>query len=133
LTKSVLQLRRVRDQLVSRNKLLDGNQQAAQLVQESTKLIEKLNELESRMHNPNAEVSYDILAFQGGAKMYSQLSMLYDQVMDADAIPTQGMRERYAELKPEHDRLEAELKALLSELSALNTTARTLDLPIILP
>ena len=39
--------------------------------------------LEARLHNPKAETTYDILAKKGGAKLYSQLSLLLDAVTSA--------------------------------------------------
>lgn len=133
LTKDVLQLRRIRDQLQARNKLLEGNTAAAEIVETSTRMLGMLEVLEQKMHNPKAEVNYDILAFQGGAKLYSQLAALYDAAVSGDLVPTGGMKDRYAELKPELEAYEAELKKLVTEdLATLNDSARKLDLPIIL-
>src|SRR5262249_14203452 len=74
----VERLRAVRKQLDDRNALLKDNSKAETLVKGSKRLVEKLNELESKLHNPKAEVPYDILAHKGGAKLYSQLAWLYE-------------------------------------------------------
>ena len=62
-------------------------------------MIAKLDDLESRMHNPKAEVVYDILAFRGGAKLYSRLSSLYDAATDSDGVPTDSVRALFADEK----------------------------------
>ena len=56
-----------------------------------------MDDLENKLHNPKAQVTYDILAQRGGAKLYSQLGALYEWAKDTDDGPTQGMREVYAE------------------------------------
>jgi dephospho-CoA kinase len=80
-------------------------------------------------------VTYDILAMKGGAKLYSQITALYDWSRDSDGPITQGMREVYAEQKKELQKLESELAELLrTELARINDQARSLDVPnIILP
>jgi photosystem II stability/assembly factor-like uncharacterized protein len=133
LTKDVRQLRSVRQQLVSRNELLKGIPAAAQLTKDSTSLAAKLEELESKFQNPKAEVVYDILAFKGGAKLYSRMSSLYDATTDSDGEVTQGVRDVFAEQKKELEGYEAELKKLLeSDLVSLNAMAKRLELPTIL-
>jgi len=39
--------------------------------------------VEEKLHNPKAEVTYDILAQKGGAKLYSQLATLLDWMATA--------------------------------------------------
>jgi hypothetical protein len=99
-------------------------------------VAERCDAIEAALHNPGAEVGYDILAGrEGGAKLYSQLSPLYDWVQGADAAPTQGMRERYAALNRELTRLEGEIATLRqSELATLEREAAALKLPrVIVP
>ncbi len=130
LTRIVNQLRSVRQQLTTRNELLKDETRASQLVKDSEALIVKLNNLEERIHNPKAEVFYDILAFKGGTKLYSRLAPLYDWATEADGLPTQGMREVYADQKKELDQDEAELEKLVnSELAALNEAAKKASYP----
>ena len=132
LTRIVRQLRSVRQQLVTRNDLLKGNVKAAELTKDSEAFIGKLDALEARMHNPKAEVVYDILAMRGGAKLYSRMSLLYDTLTDSDGPPTQGVREVYADEKKELDGYDAEFKRLISvDLARLNDTAKRLDFPFV--
>ena len=99
----------------------------------SKTLVERLNELESRMHNPEAEVAYDILARKGGAKLYSRLSPLLMFVNEGDGVPTQGMKDVFAEQQKELAGYAGELKALLDkELSAIQLAAKRLDLPFVI-
>ncbi len=130
LTRAVKDLRTVRRQLAARNELLENDPRAEALRKGSSDLIAKLDALEARMHNPKAEVVYDILAQKGGTKLYSRLSPLFDIVKNGDGAPTEGAREEYAREKQELEGDEAELSRLLStDLSTLNETAGKLGLP----
>jgi hypothetical protein len=81
------------------------------------------------MHNPEAQVVYDILARQGGTKLYSRITPLYMWAVSGDGAPTQGSREVYAEQRRELDALDAELRALVAgDVAALNRRARELEL-----
>jgi hypothetical protein len=131
-TRLVKQMQSVRKQLLARNELLQNNTNAADLSKNSQALVGRINELEEKIHNPKAEVVYDILAFQGGAKLYSRLSLLYMFSDDADGAPTQGQKEMLQAHIQELEGYEAEWKKVSGELTALNDAARKLDLPTIL-
>jgi photosystem II stability/assembly factor-like uncharacterized protein len=130
LSEMVNQLRSVRQQLQTRNDLLKENPEAEALVKQAKELITKLDDLENKLHNPKAKVAYDILALQGGAKLYSQLGYLFDVVKDGDGAPTQGLREVYAEQSQELQKYDAELRALFGgDLAKLNDQAKKMDVP----
>jgi photosystem II stability/assembly factor-like uncharacterized protein len=132
LTRLIRRLRSVKAQLISRNELLKGDARAAELIKGSEALLAKINAVEAKVHNPKAEVVYDILAMRGGAKLYSRMSSLFDTVTDSDGPVTQGVRETYAEQKKELDGYEAEIKRLFeSDLNALNGSAKKLEFPIV--
>ena len=97
LSRTVEQLRSVREQLRSRNALLGPLKAAAPLVKAGASLVAKCDDLEGRLHNPTAQVSYDILAMKGGTRLYSKLAPLYNWALEADGRPTQGMKEMAAE------------------------------------
>ncbi len=128
-------LRSVRQQIKSRNDLLKGQVKAADLVKQSKEFLDKLEALEARLHNPKAQVSYDILAQKGGARLYSQLTGLYETLQHSDGPVTQGVRELYEENLQELRQLEGEWQELLTkELRRLNEAARKLDIPtVVLP
>ncbi|MCU1265592.1 MAG: glycosyl hydrolase [Acidobacteria bacterium] len=129
----IRQLRSLRQQLSARNDLLKGNSRATNLIKDSESLIAKLDALEAKLHNPKAEIVYDILAMRGGARLYSRLSYLYDSVTDSDGPPTQGAKEVYADQKRELESYGAEFKQLIStDLSRLNELAKRLDFPIVI-
>jgi hypothetical protein len=120
-------LRSVRGQVKARTASLKDRPGAAPLVEAADTLAAKCDALEERLHNPKAEISYDILAMPGGAKLYSRLAPLYSWSHDGDGPPTQGMREVYAELRKDLDALAAEWKAILeTDVPALNAKARDL-------
>ena len=126
-------MRAVRKQLQDRNDLLADDAKAKDLVKASNDLIGKLDALEEKLHNPKAQVTYDIFGPKGGAKLYSQFSFLFDAVKEGDGPPTQGMRQVYAELTAELAKLTDEFRALTAgDLAKLNAKAKELDLPIVI-
>jgi photosystem II stability/assembly factor-like uncharacterized protein len=132
LTHIVTSLQSIRNQLKSRNELLKKNDKAGQLIKDSESLIKKLDELEAKIHNPKAEVPYDVLAFQGGAKLYSRMSGLYSFMFEGDAIPTQGLKDLFADMQKELDGHDSQFKQLVSsDLNALNEAAKKLDVPTV--
>jgi hypothetical protein len=132
LTHMVTSLQSIRNQLKLRNELLKNNGKTAQLAKDSESLIKKLDDLEAKIHNPKAEVPYDVLAFQGGAKLYSRMSGLYSSVFEGDAVPTQGVKDLFAEMQKELDGYDSQFKQLLSsDLNALNDAAKKLDVPTV--
>lgn len=71
-------------------------------------LKRRLNQIESKLHNPDAKVVYDVLAGRdGGAKLYHQLVPLYGWAQSADDAPTQSMLQRQAQLSNELARAES--------------------------
>jgi hypothetical protein len=133
--KTVEQIRSVRGQLVARNQLIEPEARAAPLVKASKELLPRLDELEEKLHNPRAKVSYDILAQKGGAKLYSQLAWLFEMLKDGDGAPTQGVREVYAEQRDLLRQSVSDWQRLREgELARLNELAKKLELPgVIVP
>src|SRR5262249_27332358 len=130
LTDTVERLRTIRKQLTDRNELLKDNAAAKELVNASKELIKKLDALEEKLHNPKAQVSYDILAMKGGAKLYSQLVWLYNLLLESDGAPTQGLLEVHTEQSAELSKLEAEFVGVLNgDVSRNNQEAKKIDVP----
>jgi photosystem II stability/assembly factor-like uncharacterized protein len=129
----VLALKSARSQINERAKALTGNDKAQVWIKQAKDVAAKLDALEEQLHNPKAEVTYDILAKKGGAKLYSQFATLYDTVKDSDGPVTQGPREVHAENAKELARLDSVWRALLAdEIAHLNDHARTFGQPAIL-
>jgi len=126
-------VRAVREGLAVRTKLLEEDAAAAELVEDATALGVKLDALESKLHNPEAEVNYDILGGRsGGVKLHSKLSPLYSWAHNGDGAPTQPVREIHGRLAKELEGLSAEWAAILeTDLPALNAKARGLDLEFV--
>ena len=132
LSGDVVRLKSVREQLRNHVKLLESEPRASELVGMSKALIDRLDKLEARMHNPEAEVVYDILARKGGAKLYSRLSPLLMFVNEGDGAPTQGMKEVFAQQQKELGELEGELKGVVErDLATIQLAAKRLDMPFI--
>ncbi len=128
LTKLVVALRSVRKQITERNELLKDNPKAENLRKLGVELVLRLDALEAKLHNPRAEVVYDILAQKGGAQLYSQLGLIYAYLSEGDGHPTQGMRETHAEHAKRLQQGETELRALFAgELAKLNELAKQLE------
>jgi hypothetical protein len=133
LTRTVESLRLIRKQLDSAADLLKKDDKAKELLTLGKSLGEKLKTLEEELHNPRAEVAYDILAQKGGAKLYSQLVWLYEQVRDADGIPGQGFREVHAGESAKLERATASWQAIVKDdVARYNILARKLDLPVLI-
>src|SRR5262249_38068094 len=132
LAKMVNQIRALRKQLQARNELLQDQEKTKPLVHSSNDMMKKLDVLEEKLHNPKAQVTYDILAQPGGAKLYSQLSPLFDYAKEGDGPPTQGMRDVYAEYTRDLNVCAKEFGALLTgELTELNQMAKKLEIPTV--
>ena len=132
LTGLVKRVRSVAKQLRSQSELLADEPRAKMVAQQGAGLAAKLDGLEAELHNPKAEVSYDILAQRGGAKLYSQLAFLLATAAEADGPPTQGLRKQAVELREELARLGRVADALFGdELKTRNDAARKLGLPTV--
>jgi photosystem II stability/assembly factor-like uncharacterized protein len=132
LTFAAERLRSLKKQLAARNELLKDVAKAKNLIEDSKKLMDKLDALEQKFHNPKAEVAYDILAQKGGAKLYSQLTALYDWCGDSDGPITQGMKEVYAEHHKELEQLLGEWRQLVAnDVTPLNRVALSLEMPTV--
>src|SRR4029079_11202889 len=83
----VKQVRGVREQLAARYKIAAKQPAQKSLMQPMQDLARKLDAVEEELHNPKAKVTYDILAFKGGAKLLSQIAPLYQWVKDGDGKP----------------------------------------------
>jgi hypothetical protein len=133
LARMVNQLRAIKGQLKDKSELLKDNARAESLLKLTKELIDRLDALEGKLHNPRAQVVYDILAQRGGAKLYSQFSWLFELLKDSDGAPNQGIREQYADRSQELRQYEDEWKSLLSgELARFNESAGKLAIPSII-
>lgn len=133
LSGAVQQLRAVRKQLTDRNALLAGEKKWDALRKSSKELIDKLNALEEKLHNPKAKVVYDIFGPKGGAMLYSQLVFVLSNLGEGDGPPTQGIREVYGEYHGQLTKLIGEFESLLgTDLSKLNDEAKKQELPIVI-
>jgi photosystem II stability/assembly factor-like uncharacterized protein len=121
------QIRSVRQQVALRSEALEGSARATDWTKAAKDLVSKCDALEEKIHQPKAEVEYDILA--KGAKVYSRLSPLLNFVVDGSGAPTKGERDIFNDQVRELDGLEAEWKALVSgDLAALGRKGRELNL-----
>jgi photosystem II stability/assembly factor-like uncharacterized protein len=132
----VNQLRSIRDQLKARTTSLESRKSesaVAELIKSSEAAIKKADGIEDKLHNPSAEVVYDILAMHGGARLYSRLSPLELWSVEATGAPTAGMTQVLAEQEKELSALEAETKAFLSgDVASLNQRASQLSVPFVI-
>ncbi len=123
----VAQIRSVRGQINVKSEALKGNPRAADWAKAAADLAGRCDRLEETLHNPKAQVEYDILA--KGARLYSRLSPLLSNAVDGTGAPTQGVREVFAGQAKELDGLEAEWNAMVGgDLAALNRRAAEMKL-----
>ena len=132
LTGLVNDLRSVQTQLKARTAALAPRHEepaVAELIRESDAAIKKAFAIEGKLHNPTAEVVYDILAMRGGAKLYSRLSPLQMWAAESNGVPTSGMMQVLVEQEKELASLEAETKQFLSaDVTKINQRAAQLNL-----
>ena len=122
LADAVERIRTVRDQLNRWNALLKDRADAAEFRARADSLVAKLDSLERKMHNPEAEVTYDILA--KGARLYSRIAPINSWVAEGDGAPTQGMKQVWAAQQQELAGYFSELQTLIdADLVALNRLA----------
>ena len=117
-------IRSVRGQLEARAALLTGDARNADLLELGKQVVTKLTAIEGKLHNPTAEVTYDILAGRdGGAQLHSRYSWLNWGSNDHPGPPTQGMLEVLAmldeELAVQQKALDALTAGELARLQAL--------------
>ena len=136
LTGLVNQMRSVREQLQSRTKVLETRKNdpaVTALVAESRDAIGRADALEDRLHNPRAEVVYDILAMRGGTRLYSRLAPMQMWAAEAQGPPTSGMTQVLGLQEKELSQLEADVRTFLAqEVSSLNAQAAKLGLSYVI-
>ena len=123
-TDMVAGLRSAREQLQLHRTTLAGHEPAQALLVRAGQIIERIDALEDRLHNPKAEITYDILAMKGGARLYSRLIPLVDYSTSADGAPTEGQRQVHDLLTTELRSIETDYRQLVdTDLPSLNTEA----------
>jgi hypothetical protein len=136
LTDLVNQLRSVRDQLNARSAALQARKSetgVAELLASSEAAVKKAGAIEDKLHNPTAEVVYDILAMRGGARLYSRLSPLQMWAVEASGPPTAGMTQVLGEQEKELAALWAETQQFISgDVARINQRASQLNLPFVI-
>lgn len=136
LTLLVNDLRSVKEQLKARAKSLEARKTetgVTELLQASDAIVGKADALENKLHNPTAEVVYDILAMRGGTRLYSRLAPLQMWAVDGDGSPTSGMRQVLEAQEKELADLERETRNFIEEeVGTLNSTAGKLGLSFVI-
>jgi len=136
LTDDIDEVRAIRAQTADLRARTAETPAAKDLQEVAARVIKHCNTLESRMHNPEAEVVYDVLnGRDGGAKLYSQIAPLFSDMQSSDYAPTQGQLEQMDENLADLQQVEEQLHALRTEdLAGLEAQAKALNLPrVILP
>jgi hypothetical protein len=135
LTKQVNQVKSVREQLQERIKVLGSRKSErgiGELVTSMEGAVKAASSLEERLHNPTAEVTYDILAMRGGTKLYSRLSPLQMWAVEAEGPPTAGMLQVMKEQEAELAELERATQSwVTTDVAALNQQAEKLGIQFV--
>ena len=135
LTELVNGLRSVKDQLRSRAKALELRKSEpgmADLLKSSDDIIKKADALEDQLHNPTAEVVYDILAMRGGTRLYSRLVPLQMWAVEAEGPPTSGMIQVLEMQEQELAALQRDTRDFIEEeVGTLNAAAARLGLSFV--
>jgi photosystem II stability/assembly factor-like uncharacterized protein len=136
LTSLVNDVRSVKEQLKSRAKALESRKAESgvtELLKASDDIVHKADALEDKLHNPTAEVVYDILAMRGGTRLYSRLAPLQMWAVEAEGPPTSGMLQVLEGQEKELSDLERETRNFIEEeVGSLNATAVKLGLSFVI-
>ena len=135
LTGLVNDIRSVRDQLKARVAALEprkSEQAVAELLKSADHALSKAQTLEDKLHNPTAEVVYDILAMKGGTRLYSRLAPLQMWAVEAEGAPTAGMQQVLQGQEQELAALVSETQAFVTaDVAAINQRAAQLGVPFV--
>jgi hypothetical protein len=135
LTDQVNRLRSIREQVQARAKALEPRKSegsVADLLKLSEEIAKKADALEGRLHNPTAEIVYDILAMRGGTRLYSRLAPLQMWAIEAEGSPTAGMKQVLDEQEKELDALSGETDQFVKkDVAQLNERATKLAMPFV--
>jgi photosystem II stability/assembly factor-like uncharacterized protein len=130
LSTAVARIRALKKQLDLRKDLLKDNADAKELLKLDAALAAKLDELEGKLHNPKAKVTYDIFAARGGAMLYSQLTWLLANLTDSDGAPTDAQLKLAADLRKQLDgHLAAFDKLVKEDVAKLDEKAKAVGVP----
>jgi photosystem II stability/assembly factor-like uncharacterized protein len=136
LTGFVEELRSIRDQLKARMTALEPRKSepsVADLVKSAQAAVTKADALEDTLHNPTAEVVYDILAMRGGTRLYSRLAPLQMWAVEAPGAPTAGMQQVLQEQEQELKALGDDTERFVAgDVAAINQRASKLALPFVI-
>ena len=130
LSDTVGRIRALKKQIDLRGELLKDTDAAKDLLKDTAALAKKLDELEGKLHNPRAKISYDIFAARGGAMLYSQFIWLLSSVTDGDGPPTKAQLELADDLEKQLAGHLAAFDALAkNDIAKLNEAAKKLGVP----
>jgi hypothetical protein len=136
LTGLVNTIHSVKEQLQARIKALEPRQSesgVADLVKSAREALKTADALENRLHNPTAEVVYDILAMRGGTRLYSRLAPLQMWAIESEGLPTSGMQQVLQEEEQELTALAGETQQFVAkDVAAINQRASQLGLPFVI-
>ncbi len=130
LSGAVARIRAIKKQTDLRKDLLKDRDDAKALLKQTDALAKKLDDLEGKLHNSKAKISYDIFAAKGGAMLYSQLAWLLANLTDGDGAPTKAQQELADDLQKELTALLGQFDGIAkTDLAKLNDAAKKLGVP----
>lgn len=130
LSDAVARIRALKKQIGLRKELLKDRDDAKALLKQTEAFEKRLDDLEGKLHNPKAKISYDIFAARGGAMLYSQLAWLLNNLTEADGAPTAAQIELANDLGRQLAGLLGTFDRLVKgDLAKLNATAKALGVP----
>ena len=125
ITDLVAQIRAVRGQVQAKADALKDDARAADWVKEARRVLDRCDAIEAKLHNPKAQVDYDILA--KGAQLYSRLGQLLAYEEDSSGAPTQGAVQVFAQQRKDLDAVDADWRSFLTgDLTTLGQSGRDL-------
>ena len=128
---SVGQMRKVRTQLETYESLLEGNEEAAPLLEKGKELEERITAWETALIQPKQKTFQDVINYNN--KLNAELMYLRSFIDVAEPGLTAGARERLKDLTTEWDTLSRERTAIVEGgMAEYNALYRELGLPALI-
>lgn len=128
---SVNNMRSAKSQLGHYAKLLKGQDNAKDLIEEGKKLTERISKWEENLIQPKQKTFQDVINFKN--QLNAQLINLAGYIDQADPKVTDGAKERLQDLLNEWQRFKTERDAIINEeMSDYNAKFKALDIPALI-
>ena len=124
---AIVQLRSAAEQIEDIIEKTRNYSEASEIQQSGSKTIQELQSLENKLINNDIESGQDPIGME--RRLSNRLGRLYQVVRGHDARPTQGMKERFADLKEVYEQYMNEYESIIAgSVSSFNEQLKNVDI-----